>query len=232
MAQKPPPPAGKTGTAPAKEVPRPYSFMQDDFPYIRKASIALAACLAISVALAGGSTYLLARQKNIQRQNQGLNNQANEKYTQAENQKREVRDFQPKYVQLVARGFVGEEKRLDWIESIKKIQETRKLLPIEYEIFPQQPFQVDASLQTGELELRGSRMQLSIQLLHEMDLLHFLQDLKTMQTYALNDCTIKLPVAPQNEALSARLTAECSLYWITLGQHNANGTDSTKPAGQ
>ncbi|MBS0307733.1 MAG: hypothetical protein JSS58_02065 [Proteobacteria bacterium] len=234
MATQNPASAGKPGTTPAKDAPQQRSFKRDDFPYIRKASIILAACLAISILTVSGSTYFLANQKKAKDAEQALNTQTNEKTTEAEHQKRDIHDFQPKYVQLVKRGFVGEERRLEWVESIKKIQETRKLLPIDYEISPQQSFQLDPAmpLQLGDLELHGSKMHITIQLLHEMDLLNFFRDLKTMQIYALNNCAITPPSAPTNDALSPSLTAECSLYWITVGKNAAASSEPDKPAEQ
>jgi hypothetical protein len=222
MAQKPPPPKGNQASG--KEAPRVRSFLLDDFPFIRRACIVFFVCVAIGAALVIGSGFLLEKQLDAKSRAQPLDNEAREKYSQAENEKREIHDFQPKYMELIAKGFIGEEKRLDWMESINRIQQQRALLPINYEISAQQVFPADPSMETGVMELHGSKMLVKMNLLHEMDLLNFLNDLKTKQAYSLHDCSIKrLKVNPLDQ-LAPRLYAECTLYWITLGKRA--GADS------
>lgn len=222
MAQAQPSNA-KPGQAAGKDVPRPATFYRKDFPYIRRASITFAACLVFAASLIGASMYLLKLQQSAKTQAQTQNSQAREKYASAETDKHEITDSQPRYLQLVTRGFVGEERRLNWIERIKAIQKNRKLLPISYEIFPQQVFQLDDPAYTGELELRGSRMLLAMDLLHEIDLVHFLADLKEGEFYVPTECTIMPPLSSTLTALTPRLSAECTVYWITLGARAPSG---------
>lgn len=222
MATSPQP---KQGPVIGKAPPRPRSFLHNDFPFIRKASIELGLSIALAAILVAGSAYLLAKQQDKQNQAQAKRNDARDKTAEVESEKREIQDFQPKYAQLVARGFVGEEKRLDWIEGMKAIQEKRKLLPIAYEISPQLPVQGDETLQTGSLELRASKMVLHMDLLHEMDMLNFLEDLKSKGFYATQSCLIKPASVSRIGALTARLGADCTLYWLTLGQRD-------KPEGE
>jgi hypothetical protein len=220
MAQKPTTPAKPNPTA-AKESPVSRSFIRNDFPVIRKAIITLGICIAFGVALKGGSGFLLAKQEARNDQAQIELRQAKGKYTAAENEKNEIHDFQPKYVQLVERGFVGDEKRLDVIERIRHIQEDHKFLPITYEILPQQVFQIDPSIQTGELELRGSKLVVHMALLHEMELSTFLTDLSTHGMFIPQECSIKPSEFAKLSALSAELQGECTLYWVTMGRHAA-----------
>jgi hypothetical protein len=227
MAEKPQAKGGNQ-TKP-KEVPRARSFLRDDFPFIRNASITLLVCILIAAALVSGSEYMFKKEIQAKAAVQPIYDQAREKYLRAENEKREIHDFQPKYKQLIAKGFIGEEKRLDWMEGIKRIQAERALPPIEYEISAQQPFQEDPTLETGALELRASKMAVKMSLLHEVDLLDFLDDLKSTQAYALHDCNIKRARFNIQDKLASRLYAECSLYWITLGRRAGADGDNPSP---
>jgi len=229
VATKPPPKSGNQ--APAKETPRARSFMRDDFPFIKTASLTLLTCVLISAGLVSGSAYIRQSNLNTLAATQPLSEQARDKYTQAANERREIHDFQPKYIQLMKTGFIGEEKRLDWVEGIKRIQEQRSLLSIHYEISPQVGFQEDPTLETGELELRGSKMKFKMLLLHEMDLLNFLDDLKSIQVYSLHDCNVSRIRQAMPERLSPRLDGECSLYWVTLSKRaGAEGADAPAAA--
>jgi len=220
MAQNPIQPAKQSPPA-AKDAGLSRSFFRDDFPLIRKAGILLGASIAVSAALVAGTGLLLSKQQaNLALAETHLQ-QAQGQYKQAENEMNEIREFQPRYEQLVRRGFVGEEKRLDAVEQIRHIQEDRKLFPLSYEISPQQPFQVDPSVQTGELELRGSKITLHMSLLHEMDLFNFLSDLSTKGLFAPQTCDITAADSASDSKLAPRLRGECTLYWITMGPRAA-----------
>lgn len=194
-----------------------HSFVKDDFPLIRKAFIVLIASLLLSAALVGAGRTLRLKQQDDMTQAQVQRNDANNKLRQAENDKQEIRDYQPRFVTLRERGFVGEERRLDWIEHIQHIRESRKLLPITYEVSARQVFQVGPEVTLGNLELRGSKMKLQMGLLHEGDLLNFLDDLKHKGFYTVQECKVKRAGA-EPESAHLPLAAECVIYWLTLGE--------------
>ncbi len=209
------------GKSNLKPDPAKRSFMKDDFPLIRKAVIVLVASLLSSAALVGAGRAILIKPQEAMNQVQAQRGDAIGKLRQAENDKREIQDYQPKYLRLREQGFVGEEKRLDWMEQIKSIRENRKLLPITYEISAQQAFQIDPEVSTGDLELRGSKMKLQMELLHEGDLLNFLDDLKRKGFYTAQECKIKRAGA-EPESAHLPLAAECAIYWLTLGERAAS----------
>lgn len=231
MAQKPPAPV-KPNPAAAKDPVLSRSFFRDDFPVVRKATITLGACIAFAAALISGSGFLLERQEAGKARAESELREAQGKYRATENEKNEIRDFQPKYVQLVRRGFVGEEKRLDVIEHVRHIQESRKLLPFTYEISPQQTFQVDPSIQTGELELRGSKLVAQMDLLHEMDLINFLTDLSATGIFSPQTCAFTPSRTAKISVLSAQLHGECTFYWVTMGRRAPAEGEPPKAAAQ
>lgn len=207
----------------SKEAAGFVAFLRNDFPTIRNASIVFLLCLAIGAGLIISSQTLLASKQDAIVQGQAVKNQAREKYNQVNNEKREIQDFQPKYVQLTAQGFVGTEQRLDWIEQIQRIQKQALLQPINYEIAQQHPFQVDPAIDMGTLELRGSKMVVKMNLLHELDLFNFLDGLNSNQAYDLQNCTLKRLADSGSTKLTPLLSAECSLYWITIGKAGGDG---------
>jgi len=221
----------KQGPAKDKKAPAERSFMKNDFPLIRKALIVLIASLLSSAALVGAGSALLTKQQEGMNQAQAQLSDALNKRRQAENDQQEIQDYQPKYLTLRAKGFVGEEKRLDWMEQIKAIRESRKLLPITYEISARQVFQVDPGVSIGNLELRGSKIKLQMDLLHEGDLLNLLDDLKHKGFYTAQECTVKRVGTEPVNSQSPRLTAECALYWLSLGERTGSHGEAPNPAG-
>jgi hypothetical protein len=222
-------PAPRQDQAKQRNAPAAHSFWKDDLPFIRNALIVLVVSLVSSAALVGVSVVVVEKQQAEKKQLQMQLKTLRGKYAQIKNEKQEIEEFQPRFLQLRKQGFVGEEKRLDWAEHIRRVQEHRKLAPLTYEVAAQQPFMVDPSVPAGDFELRGSKMQLHMQLLHEMDLFNFLDDLKGVVPYTVQACTIGATKTAQINALSPRFDAECTLYWVTLGER-ANPAETAKAA--
>lgn len=207
-----------TGKKPARaSVALPYWI--NEFGLIRTAVLTAVAAVTI------GMTCVLVtgwRQQDadteLQRV-QRVRDAAYSRYAHVDNEKRDIRNFQQRYIELRERGLIGEEKRLEWVDAIRQTQEQRKLLPLSYEIDPQQPVRLESALDLGEYQLQGSRMRLHMELLHEMDLFDFLEDLRERSFFAVQDCSIKrlgvLAGAP-GAAAGPTLGADCTLNWITM----------------
>lgn len=144
------------------------------------------------------------------------------KLARARDEEQELRATTARFQELAQRGVIGDERRLDWVEQIRRIRETRKLFDLQYEIAPQQPLDAAA----GPYPFMASPMRLTMQLLHEEDLLGFLDDLTAQAPAYLRTrrCAVDRlppPAAPPAEA-TPQLRAECELDWITIRKPPAN----------
>jgi len=137
-------------------------------------------------------------------------------------EEQELRDKIGRFQALKARGYIGPEQRLDWIEAIARIKAARRIFKLAYEFAPQRP--VDAAIlpggaSAGGFEIMSSQMRLQVELLHEGELLAFLADLRdTVQALIqVRSCAMER-IAPStaNRGNNAQLKAECTLEWITL----------------
>ncbi|MDD5331080.1 MAG: hypothetical protein PHX38_13845 [Sulfuricella sp.] len=189
-----------------------------DFPLVRRALATFAISLLLAAILTGASLAVLRSEQDALSRAQAQRNEAGNRRLQAETARRDILAFQPEFIRLRERGLVGEEKRLDWMEQIGRIREERKLLPISYEFSARQDFRIDPSLLPGELQLRASKLTLHMDLLHELDLLGLLDELKTEGFYVAQACSIKRTGKEEQAPLSPRLGAECTLYRPTLGE--------------
>ncbi len=222
----------KQGAVKLKTVAEAYRFSKDGFPRIRKAVVTFAIVLILSVALIAACRVILLRIQPGTAQAQAKQNAARDKFNQAETERIEIRDFLPKFERLRARGFYGVENRLNMLEAIKSIQESRRLLPISYEFSPQQPIPVEPTLLAASLELRATRIALRFGLLHELDLFNFMQDLKAKGFYTARECNVMAIDTIADTPLAPRLTAECTLYWVTVGESAVANADGVKPQDQ
>ena len=138
------------------------------------------------------------------------------KLANARNEEQELLEKYSRYEGIVARGYIGSERRLDWIEQIRKIKTTRKLLDVVYELEPQTV--LDGTNASG-FDFMASNMRLQMQLLHEEDLLLFLSDLRdSMRAYtSVRSCNVVKQTRPGS---SMQLGANCSIDWITLRERS------------
>jgi hypothetical protein len=204
---------------PLKNVASVRAIVETNYHFLRKALIAFGCSILLTASLVSVSRIMLIKLRATENQLQIRRDEIHSRDSLARTETMEIRDFQAKFIQLRARGFVGEEKRLDWIEHIKHIQAARNLLPLSYEISAQLPFQVDPSVLPADLELRGSKIKLHMDLLHEMDLFNFLEDLKSKVIYTSQACTInRAQAVVREDATSPTLTADCTLNWLTIGE--------------
>lgn len=214
---------------PAATIALPYWI--NEFGLIRTATLTLVA--AITVSLTGVLLSEMKRQEADEQleRAQRTRDAAYSRYAQVDAEKRDIRHFQQRFVALRQRGLVGEERRLAWLDAIRQTQEEFKLPPLSYEIEPQQPVQLEAPLDLGELQLRGSRMRLHMELLHELDLFNFLQSLRERSYFAVQDCSIRRLGVVAGTPGASTLGADCTLNWITLGAApGATGTPAVAAA--
>ena len=197
---------------------------------VRNALLCFALTLLASVALLSLSAAYRAREAQQLEMARGTRSAATTLFNHAEAEKQEIRAYEPQFLALRQRGLIGEENRLAWIDAIRRSQEQRKLLPISYDISPQQGLQVPLPMVMGQYHLRGSRMRLQMDLLHEMDLLNLLDDLRQAGYFAVQDCTLKrhaaagaVPGSGGASGAAPALGAECDLLWLTLGSTPAPG---------
>lgn len=189
-----------------------------EFSLLRNAVLVFLATLAVALAAVFASSWQLKRAHVEEAAALLERDGARLRLAHAETEKEEIRQYQPQFVELRRRGMVGPERRLDWVEAIRQIQEQRRLLPLTYEIEVQQPYRLETALPTGDYALLGSRMALHMDLLHELDLLNFLADLRLTGTFAVQDCVIRRTAgaAPVAGVLAPALNADCTLNWLTL----------------
>lgn len=146
-------------------------------------------------------------------------NQAKQKYQSSGQEKETITKYLPMYQQLINDGFIGEERRIEWVDSLRTIHQQNRLFSISYTIGPQQDYtSPPLSSNLGSFKLERSIMKVEMPLLHEADLLTLLNGLlQTQRTPVITrQCDItRLTQIPSN-TLTPNLQATCELDWLTL----------------
>jgi hypothetical protein len=197
------------------------NIARDDFRRLRMPLAAAIVLLALGAACLISSGYFLDAAKAAQGATRQSRVAAQERVSRVSEEERGIRDDLVYFEQMRQRGVVGEQSRLDWIESIAKIKNERKLFEIRYNFEAQRPLDYPGLVATGAAEFVVSRLKLDMLLLHEGDLLNFLTDLQAgIKAYvSVRNCTvsrIQRGTAPSATSLQPRLRAECQVDLVSV----------------
>lgn len=202
------------------------NISKQDWLKLRNPILALGAALVlIGLLISFADQY---RQKNalaLQAQ-QSLLNQARQKYQSSGLEKETITQYLPIYNNLLASGFIGEERRIEWIENLRQIHAQHKLFNIDYSIGLQENYKPSFILNLGNFKLNRSVMKLNLDMLHEGDLLALLDGLQEQTTsFIVRDCEITRPIGAviNTKNISANLKAVCEIDWLTLRDPQLTG---------
>ncbi len=129
-----------------------------------------------------------------------------------------LRTSQQRYRDLEQRGFIGEEPRLLWIESLRNSGQAQRLYNLKYNLRQQQAVRLDGGPDTSHYQLYASPMELHLDLAHEGRLVTFFDRLRKERpaVYQLHACTLTPNFARGQVALDkANISADCELIWFT-----------------
>jgi hypothetical protein len=178
---------------------------------------------AVMIAVGAGAVHMaLGYDRTVVQQRNGLQRERDAidgKLRRVRNEENEIKDKSALFKTLQDRGIIGEEQRLEWVELLGEIRDDRRLPDLQYEFEPQRPLSA-APGSSSDFSFFASTMKAQLRLLHEEDLLRFLDDLRR-QARALiriDSCNVSRLARgiDPTSGTSAQLQAECKIDWITL----------------
>jgi hypothetical protein len=200
---------------------------------LKRPLLLLCAAIAIFGGVLGASDYLAERLHSRHAQSLERRNASQSQLAKARNDLQEIRAYLQSYQALAQKGYIGDEQRLDWVETLTDLSRAGGIDNARYEFSAQQPV-AGVEDQLGDLSLRQSTLRLDLSLMHEEELLRFLQALgeKAHGGYFLDHCRLtRLETGAAGQGLPRNITAACELSWLTFqagGEApapDANGSD-------
>jgi energy-converting hydrogenase Eha subunit C len=197
------------------------NIARDDLKRLRIPLAVAIALLALGAACLIASGYYLDEARAARDASRLSRMAARERVSRVAEEERGIRDDLVYYEQMRQRGIVGEQSRLDWIESITRIKNERKLFEIRYNFDAQKPLDYPGLVATPSAEFVVSRLKLDMLLLHEGDLLNFLADLQAgikahVSVRSCNVTRIERGAAPGTTTVQPRLRAECQVDLVSV----------------
>ncbi len=195
------------------------SMTQQDWRKLRYPIIGLGAAFVFAGILISLADQYRQENETALSTQQNLLNQARQKYQSSGLEKETITQYLPAYNNLLASGFVGEERRIEWIETLRQIHHQHKLFSIDYSIGLQENYRTPFLANLGNFALHRSVMKLDLDMLHEGDLLTLLDGLQEQTSpFIVRECVINRPIGASINVrtVSANLKVACEIDWLTL----------------
>lgn len=126
-----------------------------------------------------------------------------------------IRQTIARFDALTQQGLIGPENRLDWANALRNAALKHRIEHLEFSIEPQRSLgKLDTA---GQFHLNASQMKLSLNLLHEGEILRLLEDLGSRSDAMLfpQHCLLR-KISGQKPGETNAVRAECKLDWITI----------------
>ena len=189
---------------------------QDDLAKLRFPLLVMISLLAVALFIAWWS-YTEAQMATEERNRAlGTKNQVEQRLLLARTEEQELKVRASTFQQLGNSGITGEEKRLDWMETLGDIQRDLHLPGMSYEFGAQAPLETAPG---ADYAFFASPMRVRLRLLHEEDLLNFLTRVQkgASAMVLVRSCKLTpLSQSGRDGESTAQLAADCELQWITV----------------
>ena len=179
------------------------------------------AVLVTMIALAGGAVYYTdklakAAVTDLTRQKSVLQT-AQSRMRQSGDEKDTIVKYVEAYRELEKSGFAGEEQRINWLDALRNANARAELFGVSYQIGVQHPYPNVGEFDAGSITLQESIMELDMRLMHEGDLLRFLDELRAQKVglFDVKECTLIRTERSETLRNAPYLNAQCDLVWIT-----------------
>lgn len=186
--------------------------------------------LAISVLVAGASlaashSFTSERQNALQRESSAFL-AARSKYHALDEEEDMIATYLPRYQALEEAGIIGREQRLDWIDVLREAGRMARVQTLSYVLNAQQRFEPGINLNIGDYAVYVSSMRLDIGLLHEGDLLEFLDHLREQVPglFGVNGCRmLRTDRTLRMAADAVNVEVQCLVNFYTIRKTDAAG---------
>lgn len=194
---------------------------RDDIEALRVPLIVFAVTMLVAAGLVYTSANILDGARRVLSQRESQLRGARLRIQNAGEEKEMIARYLRSYEQLARAGFVGDEQRINWLDSLRLANEQAGTFGVEYDISAQRPYTYAAEFNTGQLALQESLMRLKLRMLHEEDLPRFLDALARGNGgfFTVDQCMLRRVRSGESDRsapIQPRLAAECDVRWLTV----------------
>lgn len=191
-----------------------------DFATMRLPMAVLISVIVASVLMVKYTSMQFTAAETQRRTQESARKEAQERVLRSGVEREVILQYLPGYQKLQSEGLVGDEQRIEWIESLRKANKQAGLFGVSYQLEARKPFSMPSIVNPVAQHIRHSEMRLTFGLMHEGDLMKFLDSLSGQRSglFLVKRCAIDRPLrtdvppAPRQ----SNLNAKCELSWLTI----------------
>lgn len=185
---------------------------------LRLPAVALIAAVIASVLLVNFSGERYAIEQQRVRATRTQMEEASKRYRDSDLEKEMISRYLPKYRALEARGFIGSENRISWIDALRIADQRAGGFGVQYQLSAQSPYKGLLSDDPIATRLRRSTMDIRFGIVHEGQFLAFLDALEAQDAgmFALRSCSLEPIHMDKPQPRTQNLNARCEIDWVTL----------------
>lgn len=193
-------------------------FKQIDWPFLRRPIIIFCVLLLFSVVFYfGGVQYKEIESDNFTQSKNNLSRSHSE-LNKLSTEIKLIETYLKNYKELHNNAFIGEERRLSWIESMKKANEEIKLPKFNYTIHAQEEYIRPGLKQTKKVKAASSKMDIYLGVLHEEDVFKVFEllDANVQSYFNVESCDFYKGKISELKVDAENLSVHCVLNWVHL----------------
>lgn len=192
-----------------------------DWPYVRRHTMRPALSALVAIVLLAAAIWLHDKQERKFDELSANHSAVHEDYDALVHQRRMVDRYHRRYQRFHNLGFVGRESRLDWVETLRTTSNALNVPRVSYSIEPQLEVipPVNSVFGGDGIQLRASKVQLEMGMLHELDLLRFFDTLQANAPGLLKVDKCELAWQAETGARAStdvNLSATCAIQLYSL----------------
>ena len=194
---------------------------REDLEALRIPLAALGGTLLVALIMIWYSGNVLDSAERTRKQRESQLRDARSRIQNAGEEKQMIGQYLSGYQALAKAGFVGEEQRINWLDSLRLANEEARIFGVEYDIGAQKPYVYAAEYNAGQLVLQESVMHLKFNMLHEEDMPRFFDALgrRGAGFFTVEQCHMRRTRqgdVDRSMSVQPNLVAECDLRWLTV----------------
>ncbi len=192
-----------------------------DWPFLRKDTLIPGLSLLITAIVFAASAWYHGNQARAYEIFAANREAISEDYDELVYRRRLLDRYHWRYRELQELGFVGQERRLDWIETIRAAATSLELPHVAYSLEPQLQVirPVASASPNADIQIYLTRLDLELGLVHELDLLRFFERLEKEAPglMQVDQCSlIRQGDVAIKPTVDANIAANCSVKMLSI----------------
>ncbi|MBF0445572.1 MAG: hypothetical protein HQL68_08270 [Magnetococcales bacterium] len=190
-----------------------------DVNMIRNMAIAFGVAIAVTTALIMGSAYFAEIQDKSAKNQARRVVQMRQKQNVAAEDVKQIGVYFPQFQLLRQRGVIGVTDRVKWVETLSEEANNLNFSSLKYAISPAVEFKLKFQFDQGDAQVMATAMTLSMDMLHEEDLVDLLERLegRNQGLYIVNECQItRTNQNIKRNSASPNMSGGCTLKWFNV----------------